>query len=332
MAVRALVPAVDVEDAVFDASQLNEEGLPALKKLLVGDLRKAAQELGNDEVRHLVDTYYAIQDYRKAANNQVLALKRSDEPHQVISWSRDVMEGIEVTIRKTLDYYTAREATGMGEWARDIMGIGPVLAAGLLAHIDITKAPSVGHIWRFAGLDPTSVWERKTKRPWNAALKVLCWKIGESFVKTSGREDGFYGKIYLERKQQEWTRNLAGAFADQAQNMLETKNFSRSTDAWAWYSGQFMVAPGTLYTGEVPKLHRADQAADKGASAAVPGPGTPMLPPAHIHARARRYAVKLFLSHWWEEAYRRHYGTEPPLPYPIAFLGHVHKIEAPELA
>ena len=37
-------------------------------------------------------------------------------------------------------------------------GIGPVIAAGLLANIDIKQAPTVGHIWRFAGLDPTNKW------------------------------------------------------------------------------------------------------------------------------------------------------------------------------
>ena len=45
--------------------------------------------------------------------------------------------------------------------------------------------------------------------------------------------------------------------------------------------------------------------------------------------RAKRYAVKLFLSHWFEEAYRTHYGTEPPKPYPIARLGHAHQVGGP---
>lgn len=55
-----------------------------------------------------------------------------------------------------------------------IHGIGPVISAGLLAHIDIHRAVTVGHIWRFAGLDPSVKWLKKTKRPWNAGLKVLC--------------------------------------------------------------------------------------------------------------------------------------------------------------
>jgi len=53
------------------------------------------------------------------------------------------------------------------------------------------------------------------------------------------------------------------------------------------------------------------------------------LPPAHIHARAKRYAVKLFLSHWHHKAYEFHFGKPPPFPYPIAFLGHAHFIALP---
>jgi hypothetical protein len=132
-------------------------------------------------------------------------------------------------------------------------------------------------------------WEKGKKRPFNARLKVLCFKIGESFVKVSGNDKDIYGKIYLQRKEIERQRNEAGQFADQAKVKLETFKIGKDTDAYKAYS-----------SGK--------------------------LPPAHIHARARRYAVKMFLSHFWEEWYMRYYGKEPPLPYPIAFLGHAHKV------
>ena len=48
------------------------------------------------------------------------------------------------------------------------------------------------------------------------------------------------------------------------------------------------------------------------------------LPPARIHLRATRYAVKAFLSALHEIWYFHEYGTLPPLPYPIAHLGHAH--------
>jgi len=54
-----------------------------------------------------------------------------------------------------------------------------------------------------------------------------------------------------------------------------------------------------------------------------------ILPPAHIHARAKRPIVKLFLSHWHKVAYQVHYGEKPPSPYAIEHLGHVHEIPVP---
>jgi hypothetical protein len=170
-------------------------------------------------------------------------------------------------------------------------GIGPVIAAGLLAHIDINEAPTTGHIWRFAGLDPTSVWEKGQKRPWNAELKTLCWKIGQSFMKFSGRDECFYGKLYIERKQYEVDRNDSGGNATRAAELLP--KFNKNTEAY-----------GHLKNGK--------------------------LPPAQIDARARRWAVKLFLSHlhdvWWELEKRE----KPPKPYVLDHVGgHVHKVEPP---
>ena len=176
-----------------------------------------------------------------------------------------------------------------------VRGIGPIAAATLCAHIDITKCPTVGHIWAFAGMAGAGQkkWEKKTKRPWNAALKRCCRMIAENgFEKGHNHYDCFYGKIYEQRKAYEQEKNDRGEYADQAKAMLADKNFKKDTEAYKSY-----------IVGK--------------------------LPPGHIRSRALRYCVKLFLAHWWEAAYRLHFKAEPPLPYPIAFLGHAHKIEAP---
>ncbi len=253
------------------------------------DIRDASVHMSADEARFLVDAYYMFQEDRKRAHNQERSLNQNAEPNLVISWLAEQSRLLENQIKRALDAYSASQAIGV--WSRDVTGVGPVIAAGLMAHIDITRAPTVGHIWRYAGLDPTSKWGKGEKRPWNAELKTLCWKIGESFVKVSGRDDAIYGKVYADRKMQEIERNDRREFADQAARKLEDFKIGKDTDAYKAY------AQG-------------------------------MLPPAHLHARAKRYAVKLFLSHWHEVAYMEHYGTAPPLPYPIAQQGHAHKIEA----
>jgi hypothetical protein len=260
---------------------------------LTRDLANAAATLGPAEVRFLVDAYYQMQDGRIRAEGQIRSIKKGEtgEPHIVLSWLSDQSRAMEGQIKRALDKYVGGHV--MGEWFEGVYGVGPVISAGLLAHIDIEKAPTVGHIWRFAGLDPTLKWEKKTKRPWNAELKVLCWKAGQSFMKFSGQDECFYGKIYLENKARQVARNDRGEFSARASEILAEKNFNKATDAYKAYSmGRY--------------------------------------PPAHIDAMARRYAVKLFLAHMHGEMCRRMLGHEPPLPYPIAHGDHVHVIDDPQ--
>jgi hypothetical protein len=257
-------------------------------KRLTKDLRTASISLNPDEARYLVDMYYIIQEDRKRTDNQV---RQSEaEPHSVLAWFADQNRMLESQVKAALDLYSRHHP--VGQWAREVKGIGPVIAAGLLAHIDIAKCPTVGHIWRFAGLDPTQNWNKGEKRPWNAGLKVLCWKIGESFCKVSnGENPGFYGVKYRERKAYEIERNERGGTAAAAALALARKKYDKSTEAFKAY------------------------AAGK-------------LPPAQIDRRAKRWAVKLFLSHLHEVWYEHHFGCKPPLPYPIAMMDHAHFIEA----
>jgi hypothetical protein len=259
---------------------------------LTRDIKGSAGTLGIDEIRYLVDLYYELQKVRIGTGHQERQLNISGEPHALITWCAENFVVFERNIKSALDAYTNDEPSGMGAWAKSITGIGPVLSAGLLAHIDIERAPTVGHIWRYAGLDPSSKWEKKSKRPWNASLKVLCFKIGKSFIMFQNHPKDQYGRFFVERKAFEAKRNDAGANADRAAEIIASKRFATSTDAHKHYSAG-------------------------------------KLPPAHIDARARRWVVKLFLAHWHAEAFRRHYGTEPPAPYPIAILGHAHTITAP---
>ena len=258
---------------------------------LPSDLRKAAATLGADEARYLVDLYYQAQDFRIASAGQVRSLSASEEPHGTISFIQDQFRLIEKQIHGALDVYSNSQP--IGRWSREHTGVGPVIAAGLMAHIDIEKAPTVGHIWRFAGLDDPAnyQWGKGQKRPWNAKLKTLCWKLGDSFVKFSGHQKCFYGHIYVARKQFEVERDESGGNADAAKRKLETTN---------------------IKDAETRRIYEAGH-----------------LPAGRLDLRARRYAVKLFLSAWHEQAYREAYGTEPPLPYPIAHLGHAHKINSP---
>jgi hypothetical protein len=231
-----------------------------------------------------------MQDNRIRSDGQVRSMSKDGEPHATLQWLADMNRTLEKSIATALDAYSG--SSKVGQWMRAQKGIGPVIAAGFLAHLDITKAETAGAFWSYAGLDPRVKWEKGQKRPWNAQLKTLAWKVGQSFVKVSGYDDAFYGRLYKERKALETARNEAGEFADQAKAKLENFKIGKDTDAYKAYS-----------QGK--------------------------LPPAHIHARATRYAVKLFMAHLHHVFYVDHYGKEPPLPYAIGILGHAHHIKPP---
>lgn len=308
---------------------------------LTRDLRQATVTLSEAEARYLVDAYYIIQEDRKRSGNQVRSLGEASEPHSVIQWFLDQNTTLENQIKNALDAYSM--STPTGQWVRSIVGIGPVIAAGLLAHIDVRDPrTSVGQKWRFAGLDPDVRWltsegtralfaevvgprgpatpaqaavlaqhlNRRpdrlaeslaglsradqmaalARRPYNATLKTLCWKIGQSLVYQKSHPGDFYGRYYDRRKRYETERNANGVYRSQAEKLLATRNFED---------------PGAR------KLLEAG-----------------MLVPAHIDLRARRWTVKLFLSHYVEVAFAAEHGTRLREPFAMK-LGHSEYIMPP---
>lgn len=252
-------------------------------KRLSKDIAKAAVTLTDDEARYLVDSYYQHQENRLRTAGQLRS--QTEEPHATLAWLNTQDEVLENQLKRVLDVYSM--VSPVGRWMRSQYGIGPVIAAGFLAHIDIEKAPTAGHIWRFAGLDPSVKWNKGEKRPWNASLKTLCWKLGQSFMMFAGADECRYGKIYRARKEFEIKRNDSGANAEAARESLERRKFGKTTEAFKHLSaGKF--------------------------------------PPAQIDARARRYAVKMFLAHLQEVWWFCHTGKRAPDPYVVEYLRHVH--------
>lgn len=265
--------------------------LEALNKLK-RDIKNAGTTLSKEEARYLVDLYYQMQEYRKASDNQVCQLQKEDnkKPHETLAFFANNFRTLERNIKSVLQVYA--ESKPIGQWMLSICGIGPVISAGLMANIDITKVQTAGQIQAFAGLDPTREWHKGEKRPYNARLKTLCWKIGQCFIKVQNNEEDVYGKIFAIRKAYEIERNEKGELADQAKAKLEKYNIGKNTDAYKWYS-----------QGK--------------------------LPPAHINQRASRYAVKIFLSHLFSVWYEMEHKEKPPKPYAIAILNHAHEIPIP---
>lgn len=280
----------DILEEFEDDDVIYNEPLGPVARLR-GDVRKASDTMSDDEARFLVDAYYALQRNRIRDNNQVRALSEGEEPCLVIQWLAEQNATLEKQIKASLDRYSRNHP--VGAWARSNKGVGPVIAAGFLAHIDIRKAPSPGNIYSFAGLNPTIKWEKGQKRPFNAGLKVLCWKLGQSFLKVKGRESAYYGEAYVKRFEYEHAQSEAGAHREIAAQLAAKKaNYSPEAKA--------RLAEGKLSLG-------------------------------HLHARTARHTVKLFLSHlhcvWrWIEL-----EELQEAPYVLEHAGHVHFIHPPNL-
>lgn len=321
-----------------------------------------------DEIRGIVRTYYDLQLHRTRTMNQTRIYNETERPHMLVAFIGNEMKRLEDNCKAALEAYSNTQ--GIGLWAKSIHGIGPCIASGLMAYIDIEKAPVVSHIWRYAGLDPTVEWlgkekiekifteivpkgkadieqaakiaaalnrnpslliprlvndierikvtrewddeadeERETKElvkrpitradqiallsmpPYNLTLKTLCWKIGDQFRRRYKHPDDVYGKIYIIRKVYEQEKNEKGEYAKEAEKKLAKCKFSNKEVEAVYKSGK--------------------------------------LPPGHIDARAMRYAVKIFLSHWHAVAYELHYKEKPPKPFAIGILGHAHEIPIP---
>ena len=242
----------------------------------------ATTEIRSDQIVELVSIYYDIQAFRIQNANR----DRTEEKSEVVQWLDFWMHAGETVIHgKLKQWVEGQNATPEAVWSYSQVGIGPVIASGLSAHIDCQKADTISSLWKFAGQAPG--FDRKIKGQklsYNAQLKTLCWKLGESFVKVSGKENATYGKLYLQFKEEEVSRNEAGLYAETAQRELENKQFKSDN-----------VTKKRLLEGK--------------------------LSDGHLHARAKRRVVKIFLSHFWIKG-REAKGLTVTAPYAMQILNH----------
>lgn len=262
-----------------------------------------AEKLSDPEARFLVATYYEMQDMRKRADMQIRHLGDKELP-ALLKYTADSSALIESQLTRAFKTYA--QAHPIGRWLLSIDGIGPVIAAGLLAHLAMrhpasaaeaaeagvapgepVRTETVGHWWRFAGLDPSVKWLPNKKRPWNAQLKQICWYAGQSFKKVSYKDEAFYGQLYQARKQAVVERNESGAFAERARSFKTNSPEVKKT----------------LATGK--------------------------LPAGNLDSQACRAVVKIMLSHLHALWYWHEFGAPPPKPFAISVLGHAHEIRVP---
>ncbi len=169
----------------------------------------------DNPLRALVDARQSIQRDRIRFGNRLSAIERGAdivEPSTMNileGWNarfeeleRDVDENIRVI---STDYPIIERMT-------KVKGIGKLLAARLVASIDISKDDTVSSMWRYCGFGmKDGVSERMKKGEklhYNKHVKPVCYLIGMSFLKSRSPYSSIYyeAKEYYQGNRPEWTK------------------------------------------------------------------------------------------------------------------------------
>jgi len=334
-----------------------DSAVPDVFVLLSQDLRDAAATMGPKEARYLMDLYYQCQEIRKRAREQVRSMEKEPEPHKILQFVYSVFSRLEARIHLAMDLYS--DSRLVGRWSKLNYGIGPVLAGGLMAHLEIEKAPTVGHIWRFCGLDPTVEWLGTDRG--EALVRELVAAGGWSTREVT-EDELFCVAAEVNRK----AGNLRKLAVDEELGIVTPQSlaaavarrpYSHRCHVLCWKLGEsfknFSSHPECFY-GELyiqrrdqervwnEQLRFKDQADRKLYGDAKHKPtqigrntvaytyySQGKLPPSRIVLRSERWAVKIFLAHWHYIEYLDHFGKEPPKPYVLTLPGHSRPLPIP---
>jgi hypothetical protein len=145
---------------------------------------------------------------------------------------------------------------------------------------------------------PAAVWRYAGLDPshhpgksFNSDLKTLCWKIGSSFSKHSSNPRSFYGNLYLQDKERRTLKNEQGLYSDKAAELLKDLPYKYRSD-------KALLSQGKISSNQ-------------------------------IDAQARRFSVKIFLSHYYSVAYQEIHGTPAVRPSFITINGKKEFIQIP---
>ena len=345
-----------------EKAQVTLDGLASMSK----EVKQSVRYVDKSQIRIIIDTYYQAQSARIALENQLRAVEQGYDDtlnNTAILWMVEDARNRENQIKKMIEEYAKNHP--VCRWAMSNKGIGPIFAAKLWSAIDMNKCHHANQFLNYMGQNDNNIpwlgtekatdivnqaWEEcgldksepvnddviiklsmlsgrkfenilngfnnhkskllangknndiKTtdrtimirflaKPPYNLDLKTTAYLIGEAFVKVSNRGSK-YGMLYRERRAWETIRNENLEYREQAERLLSEKNWAKNTPTFK------SLSEGKLSAG-------------------------------HINQRAKRWATKIFLTHFFEACWLyTHPGeSKPPVIYPIAFQDHVDYIE-----
>lgn len=336
----------------LDVSLLEGDVELSIPEGLTKDLKKeikSIKNVGRQEIRFLVDSFYQVQSRRIVIQNQIRSIRQSadnttDTYCDILEWQLKTQMIQEKGIKDTLKLICENDE--VGRWLLSIKGIGPTLAAGLLAHFDVTGIKYATHFISYGGLNDNN-------RPWLGAeksKKIVEEVLGDSteitdehLEKLAIRTQWKYGYLNKNCTKVDKNGNVIKRSKSDLIKAISKIPYNKNLKVLLYKVSQQFVKisynPDSLY-GQLYKERKiletqlneegkyADQAKhiletkNIGKSTdAYKAYSQGKLPKAHIQRRAERWATKLFVCHLFEEMYRVANG-EIPEPYYVFKNGH----------
>jgi hypothetical protein len=273
------------------------------------------------KLKILVGAYYDVQKVRimqslrvqDLTRRGVLDEKRAETLHE---YTDKRLENSEKDIALYIKTLVERQPIWT-EWLKDVNGIGPILAGGLIAFIgDISRFDTISKLWAYAG--EHTLWRCKNcearafpneveKNRWMEKTFLRLKEVNERATKKEkANEEALRAKVGKMVCSCEHPEAVQERARRKKGELMEWNPYLK-THCWK-ISDAFVKKKGA-YRSLYDKF-RAEEDRNH-----------PELTDGHRFARATRRTVKVFLAHYWIVA-RKQKGLSTRPPYAIERLGH----------
>jgi len=170
------------------------------------------KKLKHPRLRILVETYYDIQELRKAAASRLRNYEKFDLLTPTLAAR---LQNLVVDLKRmeqSMAELVEDELESIPIWfhLQKVKGCGPMIAGGLIGWIDdISKADTISSLWRYAGLAPGQKRRAGEKLDYNPKLKDHMWRVGTQLLKAQRkRYKPFAVRLYERFKSQEGAKEF----------------------------------------------------------------------------------------------------------------------------
>mgnify|MGYP001626401146 FL=1 len=196
-------------------------------------IRKTLESKKHKELWARVQTFYDHQKIRIAQNNRIYIYGKLGLDMSGLQWYPDEMKRLEERFQKEMLDLIKNEPVWK-VFLKNVKGIGPVMAGGLIAWFDDpAKASSPSKMWKYAGLGVTDGHaDRKVKGSndlgFNPKLKTHMWKIGKQLMFARGK----YYEYYLQQKEYAMNKHKPKVDVSTMSKEEKLKYFKEHPDEW----------------------------------------------------------------------------------------------------